>query len=158
LAPQASQGFRGVAIVYSTQRQWKKAIFYYGKAISLSPDVDYYYHERGLCNLSLDNNSQAAKDFAKVIEINPKHDDSYYRLGLIEINNKNWDKAIGWLDKAHELAPQNQYYIRDLATAYIYRNKGNDKKQALGLLKDLLKKNPNDIDARNRLKQITPIE
>jgi tetratricopeptide (TPR) repeat protein len=149
--PNLPYGFAGIGRVYSTQQKWKESIPYYEKSVSLDTTQWETYHEMGRAYEGLGDTTNEEKAFLRVIQLNPKEDDSYFRLGLIEETQKKWDQAIDYINKAMDLNPTNPYYIKELANAYMNRNKTGDFQKAITLLENFLKTNPSDMDAKNRL-------
>lgn len=149
--PNLPYGFAGIGRVYSDQQKWKEAIPYYEKSVSLDTTQWETYHEMGRAYEALGDKTNEEKAFLQAILLDSKDDDSYFRLGLIEESKKNWDRAIDYINKAMDLNPTNPYYIKEFANVYVNRNKIGDVQKAITLLQNLLKTNPNDMDAKNKL-------
>ena len=151
LNPKNALGYAGVARVQTNQQQWKDAIQNYEKAIAIDTTQWLFYHALGRAYEATGNLEKSAVAFTHVIQINPNHDDSYYRIGLYEVSRKNWNAAIMNFTKANSIDSRNPFYMKDLATAYYNRKQGDDWVKARALLESILKTNPNDLDAKNRL-------
>ncbi len=56
--------------VYQGKKDYEGAIYEYTKAIEAKPDYAMAYANRGLCNLYLNSDAEAQKDFERSLEIN----------------------------------------------------------------------------------------
>ena len=68
----------------------------------------------------------------------------YYIEAQLHINKNNLDKAIYYLNKTIECDPENLYLQKELAILYLLQ-KNNLK--ALNIVKNIIDKNPKDIDS-----------
>jgi tetratricopeptide (TPR) repeat protein len=84
------------------------------KAISLNPNDDVSYNQRGIINMELGNHQQALSDFAKVIALKPNSFFAYHNRANLKIQMKDYIGAIADMDIAIKMNPQGstEYYSR----------------------------------------------
>lgn len=78
----------------------------------------------------------------------------YFTQAQIEILNDNLQQAVEYLSKAIALDPDSIYLKKELATLYLHLD---DSDNALGIIEDILKKQPDDIETLiiyGKMKQI----
>ena len=75
-----------------------------------------------------------------------KSDNRYYFFIEAQLQKKkgNLDEAIRYLQKAVAVDPESVYLQRELVKLYLQQQ---DKEKALGVVKKLIEKNPNDTEA-----------
>jgi superkiller protein 3 len=106
--------------------------------------------DKGLVELDL-----ALKEFQELVRLQPKAADAYGMLGLIYHNKGEYDEAIKFSNRAIELDPtglDGQDSRHDIALIYFYVQ--GKKKEAIQLLNENLKVNPNHALSRQLLKII----
>lgn len=114
---------------------YKEAIFYYNKAITLEPYDAEYYQERAFDHFLLDDNLSAVNDYNKAIELEPNNDHNYMQRGTSFFLLKDYQNALADYCKAIELKPDvaDNYYER--GTVYYelkeYQNAIRDYEKAI---------------------------
>lgn len=86
----------------------------YNKAVKHYPHEETYYL-RGMAYIMIRDYKNAFPDFAAAAAINPKFGKAYYGYSLVKINNKQFNYATYWCNKADSLLyiPELSKYIRD---------------------------------------------
>lgn len=119
------QDYVGIGIVWGEmgrfwhgQRQFQKALEFYGKALSILPeDSPYrlgYYFGRAACYYFTGQLDEALQDVNVYLELNPHYDFAYMLRGWIYVNLRQHRKATDDYNKSIQLAPEdsNGYFWR----------------------------------------------
>ena len=138
--PDASRSAKLYSVLgytYEQQKEYKKAIDAYRKAIAL--DRDNLDAIRGLAeNLMNDGQSEAALEQYKVIaDANPEDAQTYVRIAEIYRRSGKFDLALENLKKAQSMVPDSIDVPYNLARVYQAQGRYDDAAQ---ILQDLLKK------------------
>jgi protein O-mannosyl-transferase len=124
----------------------REAIYHYDKAISIVPDIYFYYINRGIAYTRIGEYQLALNDYNKVISLTPNTPDAYYFRGSFYGKNGQSRLAINDFNKAIELNPD---YIQ------AYNNRGNayadmgQYQQAIENFNEAIRRNPDYADAYN---------
>lgn len=140
--------FKELPVVYSTMGtvlcdhgEYERAVKFFDKALQKDPTETRIYFERGYAYFYKGDKEKAQADVKKWLETNPSTEEaeslrtlanSYMILG-------EYDKALGYINKAIEKDPEDIGYPTDRAEIYILM--GN-KKAAAADLKKVLDKKP----------------
>jgi predicted O-linked N-acetylglucosamine transferase (SPINDLY family) len=90
-------------------KNFLKAIEYFDKAISVSPDYSEAYLDRGLALYALKRHEEALKSYNEAIALNSESAEIYINLGVIlEVLNR-WDEAFVSYDKAIAIKPNFEF-------------------------------------------------
>jgi tetratricopeptide (TPR) repeat protein len=138
--PDASRSAKLYSVLgytYEQQKEYKKAIDAYRKAIAL--DRDNLDAIRGLAeNLMNDGQTEAALEQYKVIaDANPEDAQTYVRIAEIYRRSGKFDLALENLKKAQSMVPDSIDVPYNLARVYQAQGRYDD---AVQILQDLLKK------------------
>jgi tetratricopeptide (TPR) repeat protein len=138
--PDASRSAKLYSVLgytFEQQKQYKKAIDAYRKAVEL--DRDNLDAVRGLAqNLMNDGQTDAALEQYKVIaEANPEDAQTYLRMAEIYRRNGKFDLALDNLNKAQSMVQESMEVPYALAAVYQAQGRYDD---AASTLQDLLKK------------------
>lgn len=126
-------------------------------AIEKEPGNDSYYFARGTLFDKKGDQEKAIADYQKAIEINPENFDANYNVGAMFVNQSGkiveqmnadlnmeqakyeklkseldalYNKAIPYLEKAHELEPADKATMQTLVELYVKTN-SNEKYKAM---------------------------
>lgn len=99
---------------------------------------------------------QAAVKLRQVLEIDPSHVEVLWKLAQIEVSLNHWNEARNALERILEQADadENILLTARLYLANIYIDNLGMPRHALPLLQDILKANPNDTHAMERMADI----
>ncbi len=142
--------------IYCIQNgNYKKAIEFITKSISIKGDFDVSYFYRAVAYHALNKLDDAMLDYTKSIKLNPKMTDAYYnRAKIILENNTSSDiqikKAIDDLNKALKL---DENFVDALFAMAAAQKKLKNYHKALEYLERLLKIEPKAVHA-NALKKL----
>ena len=138
--------YNNIGVCYKYLKKYKKAQFFFNKAIDMNSDNLYQaIYNRGLVNSLLGNYKEALKDYNKVIN-NPKQTSKqpYYNRAMAFFHLKKYENAVKDFDVVVNLdkADYNSYNNRGFA----YK-KLNDKFKALDDFSSAIKINESYADA-----------
>ena len=92
--------------VYKAAHEYDNAMKDYNAALSLNPDLESAYWNRGDALQQLGNFAAAIADFSKSLQMNPKVATTYNDRGWAFFRNNQPDSAIKDFDKAIQLDPK----------------------------------------------------
>ena len=120
-----------LALEYTDQKEYKKAIEAYLKAIELNPTNDIVFTNLGII-YSLDGkHSQAIKVLEKATELNPMSYNGFLQLGIEYDGFQKYKEAINVLQKATKINPINYAAFSNLGTVYTNDENYSDAIKAL---------------------------
>jgi tetratricopeptide (TPR) repeat protein len=108
LAPEAATAWVRLATVYSIRQRNDEALQAYSKALGLAPSNIEALRGRGYTNLLTGRYPQAIADLRPATQAEPGHADSWLWLGQALLGAGEVDQARAALEKAIELAPDNE--------------------------------------------------
>lgn len=119
---------RGCATIYqdavNDEKNNKKAIGFFTKAIQLDSSNAWYYHNRGWSFQQLDKYAASLKDFRKAVALDTANVNLYGNvLRVLWLQNKN-KEAYAYSEKIIRLFPRNgyAYYVRgQLKRDYLHK-------------------------------------
>jgi len=136
--------------LYLKSNRYEEALKYIKIAKEDDPDNFSLYFATGIMYLNQENFDDAIVEFKKSMELKPEHFESYYGLGASYINkaadmiekaneimdvqkysdaidlaNAEYEKALPYMEKAHELNPNDEFAMRSLRELY-YRMRSKD--------------------------------
>jgi tetratricopeptide (TPR) repeat protein len=130
LDPQNSEAYYYLGKLYTSKKDYSKAIKAYEKAIDLDPLSPDAFFNLGFIYYSTKEYSKAEKIFRKVVELRPFYlDEAYFNLAVVQNLQGKRKESIGNLERTLEVNPNN-----DRARKYLLRLKrtsqsGNENKQ-----------------------------
>ena len=108
-----SSDFIEIADRYNTDKEYKKAIEYYSKAIELGDQNYETFYKRGRCYEEDGKHQQALQDYSSAINLKSNHHASYYWRGSVNYDLKNYEDALHDWQKAytHNIDSDSLYWI-----------------------------------------------
>lgn len=99
--------------LHTTQRvyDFNNALIDINYAISLNPNIAYFYYNRANIYVLSGDMPQAIADYTKAIEIENKFSAAYYNRGLVQIYLKENKKGYLDLSRAGELGLKSAYEV-----------------------------------------------
>lgn len=120
------------------------------RAIAQHPEIPFLYSSRGNVLLSTSRPVNALADFSKALSLEPSYAFAYYLRGRSHAENRNQRGALADFDRALQSSP-------NFVDAYLYRGAIKiglgepggeaDIRQAITLINEIIRLNPNDITA-----------
>lgn len=123
----------------------KEACDYYQKAIDLKPKSIEARFGFVLPAAALGNIEHIMAQYMAIVKIDPMNYTANYRLGLILYERKEFDKALPYFNKLHEMFPLDYQVIMMLG--WCHKNK-TQKKVAKDFFYKALTIKPNDLWAQ----------
>ncbi len=132
----------------------QRSINYYKKAVDLASYVLDFKNKYGSAMASQGQLSNAEKEFTEILNENPKHVSALTNLGYVKLMQGKMQESEKLYFKALSLDPDYEALLLNIAGLYAYKK---EFKQAEIYLNKLLKRNPNNIKAKQALSQIKQI-
>jgi len=109
LDPENSEAHYYLGKIYTSKKDYPKAIGSYDKAIGLDPDLTDGFFNLGFLYYATKNYARAEQMFARVVELKPSYlDEAYFNLAVVQNLQGNKVESIRNLEKALEVNPANQ--------------------------------------------------
>ena len=129
------------AIVYTSMREYGKAIADYDRAIDLQPDYAPAFYNRGVMYAEMQEADMATYDFEKTVRIDPEHYNAWNYLGLIKMRLASFEDAIQLFNIALDINPVFALAINNRGYSYFNLNEMDkallDFNKAIDLDKEL---------------------
>lgn len=133
---------------------YNKALIYFEKSLTLAPYGLDFKNKVGSTLISVGKNNEAIKIYEEILKENPKHVSALTNLGYIQLLNGDAKACEINYFKALRYDPDYEPLLLNIAGLYAYKK--DFKNSQLYLLR-LLKKNPNNQQAQQALKQINSL-
>jgi tetratricopeptide (TPR) repeat protein len=98
------------------------AVYFYSKAINLSPGTSSYWFNRGFAYYYDKKYDEAKSDFSEAIDIDPNKDSYHNMKGLCFYSKAEYYSALVHFNEAIRLAPTVEYYYENRGLSYYYTN------------------------------------
>ena len=109
LDPENAQAFFYLGRLYSSKREYAKAIQAYEKAVGLDPHFTDGFFNLGLVYYATKDYVKAEQMFARAVELRPSYlDETYFNLAVVQNLQGNNLESIRNLEKALEVNPANK--------------------------------------------------
>lgn len=119
--PQMNEASKMLGNIYLKQKEFKKAIEVYTKALKFSQEDYEIYYNLGICYSRINDFDIARKCFKKTVEINDDMYLAYYRLGQIALLYREFDVAEESFSKSIYNEKEAKAYF-ELAKIHIIKN------------------------------------
>lgn len=143
LEPRAVLPLTNIAIVYGRKGEYVKAEASLRKAIEIDQKRAPVHFNLGLLLAERGRTEEAEKELRLALELDPLLAPAAYNLGLLIIKERP-DEGLSYCRKARELSPNNPKYGYTLA---FYQAHQGDRKEAVKILRDTVKRHPGYVDA-----------
>jgi len=104
--PQLQDALDAAFMSFSQNKDFRTAIAFYDKAITLRPDYSNAYNNRGCLYLHIGEEDRGIVDFDKAISLNPNDAMAYANRGIAHAKKGNTTASTADLDKARSLDPK----------------------------------------------------
>ena len=126
LDPTNAEAFYNLGKLYTSKKEYAKAIQAYDKAIDLAPSSPDAFFNLGFLYYGRKNYSKAETLFLKVTELRPAYlDEAYFNLAVVQNLQGKKKESIGNLERALEVNPNNDKARKYLL--YLRRTSKNAK-------------------------------
>lgn len=138
----AAAAYKGLGDLFAKQRQDKKAIQVYRRAVELNPA--FAEAQNNLANvLWRDSRDATAVDhYSRAIEIDPKLVDAYKNLALVTAEMGDVDSAVGLLERASDEFPNSGAIWQQLSVLYVATGRIDESLSAIDRALKLDEGNP----------------
>jgi tetratricopeptide (TPR) repeat protein len=93
------------ASAYQHLGGYKKAIADYSQALQYKPDSAPAFHDRGLCEMRLDQIDDAARDYDQALKLEPENPRTWNGRGAVYLKQLRYREAIECFGKAIQFDP-----------------------------------------------------
>jgi protein O-mannosyl-transferase len=139
-------------------RYWHDDISLWAKATEINPELEFAQCSFGWALYYGNQKQEAAKHFTESFKIRSGNSAcGCLGLGVYYSDNKDYDQAIYFLERAVALGQGNLNLLVYISLAQAYISKG-DNQEAINLLTNLVRERPNFIQARQLLDQLTKVD
>jgi tetratricopeptide (TPR) repeat protein len=150
LEPRALLPLTNIAIVYGQQGEYDKAEASLRKAVAVDSKSAPVHFNLGLLLAEKGRTEEAEKELRLALDLDPRLASAAYNLGVL-IMKERPDEGLSYCRKAYELSPNNPKYSYTLA---FYQAQKGDRKEAVKILRDTVKRHPGHVDAALLLGEI----
>ncbi len=109
--------------LYLQKKNHRDALRHLQYAAEISPNEPRIWQDMGLAWVMSNQPHQAEESFSKALALDASLVTSWYNRGLLNLHQKNYDKALLDLQKAAQLAPDNQDIVDLLQKAHALAKK-----------------------------------
>lgn len=141
-----------IAEAFYNTNNTQRALVYFKKALALAPYGLEFKNKYASCLATSGNLKEAEVQYTELLKEYPKQVSALTNLGFIKLQNGNLLACETLYNKALSLDPDYEPLLLNLAGLYAFKK---DFKQSKNYLNRLLKKNPNNKQAQQALKQIS---
>jgi TolB-like protein/Tfp pilus assembly protein PilF len=156
LDPQFARAYAGLAMTYAMEYRYDARVKSPAPldrgsqlartALTIDPDIPEVHWALGFIQAQARHHDQAIKSLQRAIELNRSYADAYALMAGIYTYMGEAQRSVPLLRKALRLHPDGGYlYFLILGRAYLFED---DIEQALINLREALKRNPDDLEAR----------
>lgn len=140
-----------VGEAYYQKGKSENALPWYKKAVDIKPYALDFQNKYGSCLLMLGKVKEAKDVFQFIIDQNPQYQSAHNNLGYIYMQERAKTLAYDHLMKAHELDPDHEQTLINLAVWHHFSQQDDTAKN---YLEHLLKKHPDNQQARAMLSDL----
>jgi len=139
--PHNPRAHGNMAVEYSKEKNYEKALYHYNKLLELNPRYIKGYDERGILQATFGKYDLAMRDFNAAIALDPGFASAYRNRGLLWGKKGRIDRAIEDYTTAIRLEPDSAKPYFNRADSYMLQGRFNeaiaDLTKAIGLPKSM---------------------
>jgi tetratricopeptide (TPR) repeat protein len=129
------------------------ALVMFEKALSIDPENDYAQYRKAAVYSETGRHEQAIIELKKLLDQNPEYYDAMQLTGDVYYNQKSYDEALRWYEKAYANGVRNRWICHLMA--YLYDRK-NETPKALPLYREALQYDSTNTEVYVRLGELLP--
>ncbi len=137
--PNSVEGWNLLGIIYTSQRDFAKALDAYQRALAIEPKSTKTRNNLGNVYVAQQNLALAEQEFRKALQLDPANSDGNYNLGLVLLATGKPAQAILHFQRVH---PSNIATRVNLVRAYLQAGRAAE---ALKTATELSAQNKNDV-------------
>lgn len=136
---------------YQNIGKFTEASVGYERAVFLAKENLNFLNKLATLRVQQKRFEEAKLLFEKSLAMQPKQEDAWVNYGFCLANIGQVDKAFFAYNQSLKLNPDNQQALLNKASLYLFKN---SKKEAIALLKQIMKLNPNATDVKLLLENL----
>jgi tetratricopeptide (TPR) repeat protein len=140
---------------YSIIGNISEAFVFYKKATELAPYYAEFANKLGTSLMAQQKTQEAINVFSNILKENPKFVKALNNMGYAKLITGNSTEAETLYNKALQLDPDDEPLLMNIAGLHIYKK---EYKQAKLVLNTIIKKNPNNAQAKAVLQQLNGLK
>jgi tetratricopeptide (TPR) repeat protein len=133
-------------------KNYREAADLYGQAVILVPNNPYGHYKKGFSHFNLKENDKALEEFSTALSLGYRPPLEIYRIRtFIYYTDKNWDAALGDVQKGLSIAPNDLELLKALGEINLQRNA---LPESLNAFMNAARVAPNDPDVFYNLARV----
>ena len=140
-----------IADAYYNLSDYKNALVYVNRSLQLRPAELLFKIKQGDIYVMLNDFKNAEQAYSEVIKWNPDYTVAYCNLGYVKFVMRDFDAATKNYEAALALDPDYEQALFNETQLYLVQD---NKPSAIGTLKKILKRDPNNAKAQQILQQL----
>ncbi len=151
--PQHSSALQNLGSAYRQKKQWPEAEGALERALALNPDDPEANYSLGMVYAQQNDTDRAYEYLQKAIALRPAYPEALNNLGILYLRTRRPAQATQSFEQCIRLAPEYDQAYLNLARVYVIEG---DREKAKGVLQELLRRHPDQMQAKEGLKQLEP--
>jgi len=100
-------------LYFDQRKQWSRALFYFGRAVELSPTNELFCENQGWAHYNLGNYKKAIESYDQCVALNDGRASVYMKRSSVFGRLNQNTKRLSDITRAIDLDPDNELYIRN---------------------------------------------
>jgi tetratricopeptide (TPR) repeat protein/peroxiredoxin len=138
---------------YRLQKRWDEARQVLGRALDVAPQDPEANYSLGMVYAQTGDTARAYEYLQRALKARPAYPEALNNLGVLYLATQRRDQAVESFEECVRVAPGFDQAYLNLARVYALEG---TRDKARELLLDLLKRNPNHVQAKQMLEQLQP--
>lgn len=151
LRPNYAIALLNLGNIYRRQKDFEKAQELLNRALALQPDDPETNYSLGMYYAQQGQMQQAGSYLQKAINLRPNYPEALNNLGVLFVQEQDYSKAEEQFKTCIQRAPQFDQSYFNLARLYTLKD---DKESARKALAELLKRDPDNLNAKQMLEAL----
>ena len=151
LSPDYQVALDNLGNAFRQQKRWDEARNVLEHAVAVNPDDPEANYSLGMVFAQLEVNDRAYDYLQRALKLRPAYPEALNNLGILYLRTNQQDKALASFQECIRVAPDFDQSYLNLARLYALQN-GPGK--AKTILLELLKRRPDNVSARELLRQL----
>jgi tetratricopeptide (TPR) repeat protein len=150
-----ADGYFGLGNIKSETKQYDSAIYYYNRALEISPDKLDAAYGKALVYYNKENYNQSLEELKYIFDRTDQYQNAYLLAGDSYYVTNQYQQAIGYYETAYEMGARSKELLNIMA--FIYDQRG-DQGKAISFYKETLQYDSTMADVYKRLGELIPGE
>ena len=144
-------GLVNLGNAYRKLKDWSSAQETLQRAVQLAPEDAEANYSLGMVHAQTGDSERAQRYLFKALKIRPEYPEALNNLGILFLRAQRRDDAVSKFQESIRVAPSFDQSYLNLARVYALEG---DREKARNTLLDLLKQQPDHVQAQQMLKQL----